>query len=299
LIDTSNGNEAMQCSIIIPTYNRGEIALNTLKALQDQSMKTFRVIVVDQSESILEELENFQTEAYQYHYIHIDIPSLPNARNIGIENVKTNYAIFLDDDCIPDTELVASYVSIFDSIEPEIVLVAGRVIEKDSNIFKERDDLVGGFVTKYGKTLKNFDTDKSGICEWAPGGNFCVRTSAYREVGGFDLNYIGTAVMEDSDFGYSVRKLGYQVMYDPKPSMEHLRIPTGGLRQSNPARAMLYRAHNSVYFFRKHNLKRFLPLVSLYIFAIAIKEWLIGNYSASGIYFSVKGFLKGLRTTLG
>jgi len=287
----------MKFSIIIPTYNRGEIVLNTLKALQNQSTDHFSVIVVDQSDTILEELSSF-SPSYNYRYFHIDLPSLPNARNVGIDKTVTEYAIFLDDDCIPDSNLVASYKTIFDSLDPKIVLVAGRVIEEDSTIFREREDLVGGYVTKYGKTLKNFDTDQSGLCEWAPGGNFCVRTSAYKEVGGFDLNFIGTAVMEDSDFGYSIRALGYQVMYDPRPSMVHLRIPTGGLRQINPARAMLFRAHNSVYFFRKHGLKRFLPLVSLYIIAIAVKEWVIGNYNISGIYYSFSGFIKGFKSKL-
>ncbi len=286
----------MQFTIIIPTYNRGEITLNTLKSLQDQSTKDFEVIVVDQSESTIRELEEFKTNNFIYKYLHTELPSLPNARNMGIANTTTEYAIFLDDDCIPDARLVESYKSIFATIEPNIVLVAGRVLEEGSNIFRERANLVGGYVTRYGKTLKNFDTDRSGLCEWAPGGNFGVLTSAYREAGGFDLNYIGTAVMEDSDFGYAIRALGYLVMYDPRPSMVHLRISTGGLRQLNPARAMKYRAHNSVYFFRKHGMRRYLPLVSLYIVAIAVKEWLKGTYNASAMYYTFVGFIKGLGT---
>ncbi|MCF7825779.1 MAG: glycosyltransferase [Candidatus Marinimicrobia bacterium] len=288
----------MQFTVIMPTYNRGEIAVNTLQALQNQSTKAFKVIVVDQSDTVLPELRDFSSKSYAYNYLHVEMPSLPNARNIGIANIDTEYAIFLDDDCIPDENLVHAYEIIFKSVEPKIALVAGRVIEEGSTIFRERAHLVGGFVTKYGKTLKNFDTDQSGLCEWAPGGNFGVRTSAYREIGGFDTNYIGTAVMEDSDFGYSIRSIGYQVMYDPRPSMLHLRIPTGGLRQSNPSKAMQYRAHNSVYFFRKHGLKRFLPMVSLYIIAIAIKEWLKGNYSPSGIWYSFSGFIRGLQTPI-
>lgn len=288
----------MQFTIIIPTYNRGDIAINTLRVLQDQSSNNFQVIVVDQSEVIFDEIKDFRTNSYHYQYLHIDLPSLPNARNVGIANTDTEFAIFLDDDCIPDANIVQSYQAIFNEVEPNTVLIAGRVIEEDSNIFRERADLVGGFVTRYGKTLKNFDTDRSGFCEWAPGGNFCVRTAAYKEVGGFDLNFIGTAVMEDSDFGYSISHLGYEVKYDPRPSMVHLRIPSGGLRQQNPARAMEYRAHNSVYFFRKHGLKKYLPLVGAYTLAIAIKEWIKGNYNSSGIYYSFSGFIKGLKTKL-
>ncbi|NQV51499.1 MAG: glycosyltransferase family 2 protein [Candidatus Marinimicrobia bacterium] len=285
-------------SIIIPTYNRGMIALNTLQALEDQTSGEFIVIVIDQSSTVLSDLQKFKSINYEYKYVHIDVPSLPNARNIGIEHVSTPYAIFLDDDCVPDDGLVEAYTTIFQSLDPKIVLVAGRVIEEGSNIFRERADLVGGYVTKYGKTLKNFDTEQSGICEWAPGGNFCVRTEAYREVGGFDVNYIGTAVMEDADFGYAIRAGGYQVLYSPEPVMQHLRIPTGGLRQSNPARGMIYRAHNSVYFFRKHQRKRYLPLVKVYLLAVTLKEWLKGTHGISAFYYCSVGFIKGLRTHL-
>jgi len=290
--------EPKRFTVIIPTYRRAEIALETLKALEAQNAPGFNVIVVDQSETIIDAIRDYESAIFDYRYIHITTPGLPNARNVGIEHTSTEFAIFLDDDCIPEPDLVVSYDTIFRDLDPEFALVAGRVIEKGSNIFREGKGLVGGYVTRYGKTLKNFDTDSMGECEWAPGGNFGLRTQAYRQVGGFDVNFIGTAVMEDSDFGYALRRLGYRVLYDPRPVMVHLRIPTGGLRQTNPARAMEYRAHNSVYFFRKHGLRRYLPLVGLYTLAVACKELLLGNYNASGLFYSVTGFIRGLRTAL-
>ena len=39
------------------------------------------------------------------------------------------------------------------------VLIGGRVVEKETNIFKDRKNIIGGWVTWYGKTLKNFDTN--------------------------------------------------------------------------------------------------------------------------------------------
>ncbi|MCF6237382.1 MAG: glycosyltransferase, partial [Candidatus Marinimicrobia bacterium] len=258
----------------------------------------FRVIIIDQSETPFTDLVNYHSQRFDYSYHHIDQPGLPNARNVGVEKVRTDQVIFLDDDCIPEADLIQQFDQAFKDSPNDVALIGGRVIEKGSMIFREGSGLTGGFVTRYGKTLKNFDTDTPGACEWAAGGNFAVRTAVYREVGGFDVNFIGTAVMEDSDFGYSVGRMGYHVIYSPGPVMQHLRIPTGGLRQTNPARAMLYRSHNSVYFFRKYGLKRYLPLVKAYLLAVAIKDWLSGKHGLSAVYYGGIGFIKGLRTPL-
>ena len=59
------------------------------------------------------------------------------------------------------------------------------------------------------------------------------------------------AVIEDGDFGYSVKKCGGKIFYHPDPRIIHLRIPTGGVRQKHRSKGMFYRAHNTVYFFRK------------------------------------------------
>ncbi len=285
-------------SIVIPTYNRGLITLNTLEALAHQTKSGFPVIIVDQSESPVEALQEFQSSAFLYQYIHIDTPGLPNARNVGMQAVTTDYAIFLDDDCIPDPDLIEAYQEIFISADDALVLVGGRVIEEGSNIFKERISLVGGVVTRYGKTLKNFDTDNSGPCEWVPGGNFCVRTDIYKKVGGFDTNFIGTAVMEDSDFGYTILNHGYSVQYNPKPRMLHLRIPTGGVRPSNPSRGMNCRTHNTIYFFRKHGRKKYIPFTLIYLSGILVKEIVARRYSLSAIYYTFLGFIRGIQTPL-
>lgn len=293
-----NTSEINSFTVIIPTYNRGEIALNTVKELEKQSYPSFQVIVVDQSQEAVPDLVNYEGQHFNYTYHHINKPGLPNARNVGIELTTTEFAIFLDDDCIPEVALIKEFNLAFQGHESTLALVGGRVIEKGSNIFHERASLTGGYVTRYGKTLKNFDTDASGECEWAAGGNFSVRVSVFKEVGGFDHNFIGTAVMEDSDFGYAVGRKGYKIRYTPGPVMEHLRIPTGGLRQADPAAGMLYRAHNSVYFFRKYQLKRYLPVVTAYLYAVAAKDWLTGKHGIAAFYYCSVGLIRGFRTEL-
>lgn len=287
-----------QVSLIIPTYNRQEIVFQTLQYIKQQSISGFEVVLVDQTESNDSNLNNFKDDGFKYKYLKIKETGLPNARNVGAENAKGEILIFIDDDSIPDSDLIQSYMNLFNDYEKDKFCIGGRIIEKNTTMFKENNSIVGGWITWYGKTLKNFDTVKSGECEWASGGNFGLTKDLFIEAGGFDPNFIGTAVLEDGDFGYAVKKIGGRVYYYPEPVIEHLRIPTGGVRQNNPAKGMFYRAHNTVYFFRKYGRRRFLCFVFVYLNGIAMKEWIKQKHGLSSFIWTWIGFYKGLITKL-
>ena len=287
-----------QVSLIIPTYNRQEIVFQTLQYIKQQSIPGFEVVLVDQTESNDSNLNNFKDDGFKYKYLKIKETGLPNARNVGAENAKGDILIFIDDDSIPDSDLIQSYMNLFNDYEKDKFCIGGRIIEKNTTMFKENNSIVGGWITWYGKTLKNFDTVKSGECEWASGGNFGLTKDLFIEAGGFDPNFIGTAVLEDGDFGYAVKKIGGRVYYYPEPVIEHLRIPTGGVRQNNPAKGMFYRAHNTVYFFRKYGRRRFLCFVFVYLNGIAMKEWIKQKHGLSSFIWTWIGFYKGLVTKL-
>ena len=287
-----------QVSLIIPTYNRQEIVFQTLQYIKQQSISGFEVVLVDQTESNDSNLNNFKDDGFKYKYLKIKETGLPNARNVGVENAKGEILIFIDDDSIPDSDLIQSYMNLFNDYEKDKFCIGGRIIEKNTTMFKESNSIVGGWITWYGKTLKNFDTVKSGECEWASGGNFGLTKDLFIEAGGFDPKFIGTAVLEDGDFGYAVKKIGGRVYYYPEPVIEHLRIPTGGVRQNNPAKGMFYRAHNTVYFFRKYGRRRFLCFVFVYLNGIAMKEWIKQKHGLSSFIWTWIGFYKGLVTKL-
>ncbi len=285
-------------SIIIPSYNRQSIVLNTLKELGNQSVQQFEVIVVDQSPSYNSNLSQYKYDDIEYKYIQIKEVGLPNARNVGANNSKGDILIFIDDDCIPDNNLVQSYISLFSSADPDTWCFGGKVNEKNSDIFMEDASIVGGWITWYGKTLKNFVSDESGECEWAPGGNFAVKRSKFLEVGGFDKNFIGNAMLEDGDFGYTIEENGGKIWYSPMPVIEHLRIPTGGTRSDSTSKGMYFRAHNTVYFMRKHGMNKNMIPGLFYLNGVALKDLLRKKHGIPAIFWCWYGFLKGLTTTL-
>ena len=284
-------------TVVIPTYNRNNILINTIVQFENQSDLNFELLIIDQSDHPQKEISLYKSPNYDYRYIHLTTIGLPNARNHGAGEARGDIIIFIDDDSIPDKNLVASYKKLFQSLGQNI-LIGGRVIEKGTNIFKEGKNIIGGWITWYGKTLKNFDTDNAGECEWVPGGNFAVSQNLFFQAGGFDTNFIGTAVMEDGDFGYAVIKNGGKVYYHPDPVIKHLRIQTGGVRQKNLAKGMFYRAHNTVYFFRKYERRRFLLFVFIYLNGVALKEWVKNKHGFSAFIWTWGGFYKGFITVI-
>lgn len=285
-------------SIIIPTLDRGDITLATLKSFEHQTFADFELIALDQTTPPDQQLAAFRTDRYHYRYHHVNQKGLPNARNVAAKLSEAPLLVFVDDDVIPEPDLVSKYVEAFQKSDDSVWVIGGRVHEEGSKIMSERENISGGYITNYGKTLKNFSADSPSECEWVVGCNFAVRKDRYLEVGGFDTNYIGNAMLEDSDFCYRVRSKGGRVIFSPNPQLEHLRAQSGGTRRFKVDYSMYFRGHNTAYFFRKHNKRVFLPIVFFYLNAVALKDFFRKKHSIRAFYSTWKGFMKAFSTKL-
>ena len=87
-------------TVIVRTYNRPQLLKQTLQSLCNQTAKDFKVIVVEDGRTPVsrEMVESFESR--------LDISYIPMNANAGrcvagnkaLDNVKTDYAVFLDDD---------------------------------------------------------------------------------------------------------------------------------------------------------------------------------------------------------
>lgn len=281
-------------SVIIPTLDRADIVHDTLRMFENQSFKDFELIVLDQTTGRNQQLSDFQSEKYHYKYHQITEKSLPNARNVAAGIASGNVLIFVDDDVLPEPDLVRDFLAEFENSGDKYWLIGGRITEKGSNILSERKNIAGGYLTKYGKTLKNFSAEVYAECEWVAGGNFAIRRETFLALGGFDTNYIGNAMLEDTDFGFRVRSQGGRILFSPKPELEHTRAKAGGTRCVNVNLSMYYRSHNTVYCFIKNKMKKYLPIVFLYLLGITIKDLLARKHTIGAFINLIKGFNAGL-----
>jgi GT2 family glycosyltransferase len=61
-------------------------------------------------------------------------------------------------------------------------------------------------------------------------GNLSVDRERALSIGGFDENFIGAGYRFETDFAYRLAAAGGTIWYEPRASLRHLKLSTGGLR---------------------------------------------------------------------
>ena len=86
-------------SVIIPSYNRGNLIGDSIKSVLNQTYKNLEVIVVDDgsTDNTKEEIDKIEDERVKYIKL-IKNGGGSNARNIGIQNAIGKYISFQDSD---------------------------------------------------------------------------------------------------------------------------------------------------------------------------------------------------------
>ena len=94
-------NINIKISVIIPTYNRGNLISNSIKSVLNQTYKNLEVIVVDDGSTDITPIEIDKIKDERLRYIKLTENSGgSNARNIGIKNAVGKYISFQDSDDI-------------------------------------------------------------------------------------------------------------------------------------------------------------------------------------------------------
>jgi glycosyltransferase involved in cell wall biosynthesis len=109
----------MTVSVIIPTKNSQQVIYECLSSVFDQSLKPLEVIIVDgrSTDDTLKIACQFPVKVIT----EVEPTSLPNARNLGIENAKGEVILIIDADVILDKNCIENAIKNFE--DPNIVAV--------------------------------------------------------------------------------------------------------------------------------------------------------------------------------
>ena len=169
-------------SVIIPTCNRNELLGKCLDALkpgvQTIGSNDYEVIVTDDSK------ESIAAEFIQTNYAWVKWVKGPAKgpaanRNNGAKYAKGEWLVFIDDDCIPDDNIIKTYHSAITN-EPDMLAFEGRIyVNAPQTSFLQEAPLnyTGGFF-------------------WSC--NICIQKGLFLLLHGFDEMF-PFAAMEDVD----------------------------------------------------------------------------------------------------
>ena len=178
-----------RCDIVIPTRNRPEPLRRCFDALRRQTVRDFRVIVVDDSSdhALADVIDDHDRRDLDVTFVMNPRPLGPAAaRNRGVDLSDAEFVIFLDDDVRPNPKFVEVHLDAVtaDHDRAHPIVSFGPFVEPadwEPNVWSRWEAM---------QTTKEVGRIESG--EILPGwrnchtGNNCVPREVFNEVGGFN-----------------------------------------------------------------------------------------------------------------
>jgi|SRR5579863_1955178 len=212
----------MKASLVIPTYNREELLVQTLRCAFAQSQPDLEILLIDQTREHKPETVDF-LKANHGRFIHVrpEFASVTKARNEGLRRAQGEIIVFIDDDTSFDPDFVANHMAAHaDGTD----IVQGRVTEQASKRPSRPTWLTESLRFKGGD---NYDQD--GPTNNITGCNFSMRREVIARIGYFDENFKGVSVREESDYARRAFKAGLRFKHSASAALFHHRSPSGGV----------------------------------------------------------------------
>jgi glycosyltransferase involved in cell wall biosynthesis len=216
--------EIPQLSVIMSTYNRGEVlhdAVRSVLAQRPAITPAFELIVVDNNstDSTPEIVRRFASVDGRVRYLFEPRQGLSYARNAGIREARAQLIAFTDDDVRAEPDWVEAILRAFRE-HPEADMVGGRVLPvwpAPPPVWLTRDHWTPLALVDYGEAPAAVTADHP-IC--LVGANLAFRRSVFDAVGVFaiDCQRVKDSIgsLEDHEFLLRLFRVGRHGVYDPR-----------------------------------------------------------------------------------
>lgn len=275
-----------EATIIIPNYNGKRLLENCLKTLEQQSVRDFEVLVIDNGST------DGSTELTS-EILDLEMVALPEnlgfcgAVNLGIERTKTPYIILLNNDTEVDPYFVEALLRGIRRSDRIFSCGAQMIDFKNHNILDNAGDLYTamGWALARGKGKPCAAYERACRVFSSCGGAVIYRMDALKQTGGLDEHHF--AYLEDVDLGYRARIAGYENWYTPEAKVYHVGSATTGTRYNT--KKVFLAARNTIFVLYKN-----MPFLQL----LLNLPFILAGIIVKTLFFLKKGFvseyLKGI-----
>ena len=271
----------MLFSVIVPTFNRIALLVETLSSVKSQKFNTseYEVIVVDNStpkddcHKVEEIVHQF---GEQFKYVFESRQGLHWARHAGAKVAKGEILVFIDDDVIVDQNWLAELKLTY--LEMNADCAGGRILIK-------WDRQPPDWVLPYENVLGRLDygPEKKFLLpgSYINGGNFSILKARLFEIGGFNPDQVGEYLIGDGETGLcdKIHKRGWKMVWVPKAIVLHIQfVDKNGTLKDIKRRYWNNGVCKAYNYYRSHKPSSFiLSLMVIYRLMNCYKKILVGN----------------------
>ncbi len=189
-------------SVVLPTFGRPEDVNELLSSLAAQEYKNFEVIIVDATfNDSVEQVAGKFNDQISLQYIYRKGLGISESRNLGVENAKGDYVVFIDSDCIVPPKYFSEIEQFLKTNKADAFGGPDAAGETFTPVQKAMNYVMTSFLTTGGIRGR-----KKRVSKFQPRGfNMGISKKVFLEVGG----YSGMKVAEDVDLSMRIHKGGY------------------------------------------------------------------------------------------
>jgi len=168
-------------------------------------------------------------------------------RNKGAKEAKGEWLVFIDDDCLPEPNVLEAYNNAI-AEHPQSLAFEGAILPDNKELLKDE--------------MAECPVNESGNCFWSA--NICIQRAYFESINGFDEHFL-IAAQEDQDL-YLRLKQHTVIPFVPSSKVVH---PVRYITLKKKLKGMKIKYANWIYFMKKHDSKDI-----RFHFAKGIKDYL-------------------------
>jgi GT2 family glycosyltransferase len=222
-------------SIVIATWNSGNVIPQCLNSLENQTFRDFEVIIVDNGSSD-NSIENLPEK---WPELDFQIKKLENntgfaaANNLGVQLAHGDWLALLNSDAFPEPDWLENLLQAA-AREPKFSFFASRQLQAGApHLLDGAGDAyhISGLAWRRyaGFPAAHFGLESEEVFSACAAAALYSRR-AFLQVGGFDESFF--SYLEDVDLGFRLRLQGFRCLYVPEAVVMHVGSATLGGRSN-------------------------------------------------------------------
>lgn len=248
----------MDVAIVILNWNGLGMLKRYFPSLVEHTRDENAFIVVADNGSEDGSLEWLEAEYPDIRTIALDRNyGFTGGYNRALQEIDADYYILLNSDIEVPEGWLAPLVNFMEE-NPDAGICQPKILSDRQRDSFEYAGAAGGFIDRYGypfcrgRILSNIEKDNGQYdepveCFWASGACMVVRSSLFHHLGGLDESFF--AHMEEIDFCWRAKLLGYQVWCVPSSKVYHLG---GGTLPNNSPHKLYLNYRNNLLMLHKN-----------------------------------------------